>query len=145
MAVTLQQLQNLCQHLVNQFRDEQFNITPMLDRYRVLLHNYVNDLVFDKEQRAFLLEDFLEESCTALMKRTHIHYRRDYNNADHIASCCKLLVAIAVPLIQDDHRLAMHIIYYCLNPEGPFFRTFGTDWVCKSVTSAECGCVICNL
>lgn len=127
---TLKQVQGSCRNIVSQFRDEQCQIKTALEWYKIILQNYVSNLVYDEEQRTFIFEHFLEESCTALMKREHQHYQRDYNNADLIASCCKLLVTISVPLIKDDHPLAMHIIYYCLNAGNAFFRTFGNDWVC---------------
>lgn len=117
-----------CRHITNTFRDEQCNILTSVMWYENLLSHYVNNTEFNEEYRDFILNDFLEESCTALMKRRHIHWNTEYNNADHIASCCRMLVAIAVPLIKVDHPLSWTVIYYCLNAGNPFFRTFGLDW-----------------
>ena len=58
----------------------------------------------------------------------HHHYGADWNMADTINDCCKLLINIAVPLIKEDSDLAMQIIYFCMNSSNAFFRHFGHDF-----------------
>ena len=134
--IQFEKWKRLCVQTINAFRDEQCEIHSYLIWYEMLLTNYVNKRpiipntqIDEEEVNAFVLHHFLETSMTALMKREHIHWNTDYNNADLISNCCRLLVAIAVPLIKEDHPLSWSIIYHCLNAGIPFFRTFGLDWV----------------
>ncbi len=102
-----------------------------LSNYKFILSHCTKNTLYSEECRKYLFDRFLEDSCIALMKREHHHFNSDYNMADTINECCKLLINIAVPLIKDDSQLAMQFVYYCMNSSNPFFRHFGHDWVCK--------------
>lgn len=125
----LENIKGQCRNIVAAFRDEQNDITRALQSYKYLLTTYKSNQVYNEECRDFIRDRFLEDSCVALMKREHHHFQQDWNMADEINNCCKLLIQIAVPLIKDDSILAMQIIYNCLNTSNPFFRHFGHDWV----------------
>ena len=137
--LTFKKWKRLCAQMINALRDEQCDITDYLRWYEKMLTDYLNNkpiipnLTDTDEVREFFLNRFLDESVTAMMKREHIHWLKNYNMADLIANCCKLLVRIAVPLIKDDDPLSYTIIYYCMNAGTAFFRTFGLDWVCPYV------------
>ena len=124
-----EQIKQQCRLIIGAFRDEQNDITRALQNYKYILMHYKNAQTYTEECREYIMDRFLEDSCVALMKREHHHFQTDWNMADEINNCCKLLINIAVPLIKDDSHLAMQIIYYCLNTSNPFFRHFGHDWV----------------
>ncbi|MCP4053300.1 MAG: hypothetical protein GY739_09560 [Mesoflavibacter sp.] len=107
------------------------NYCGALSNYKFILSHCTKNTLYSEECRKYLFDRFLEDSCIALMKREHHHFNSDYNMADTINECCKLLINIAVPLIKDDSQLAMQFVYYCMNSSNPFFRHFGHDWVCK--------------
>ena len=125
----LENLKQTCAMIMNAFRDEEHDITRALQNYKYILHEFHANTSYDNECREYLRDHFIEDSCIALMKREHHYFSQDWNMADEINNCCKLLVSIAVPLIKDDSHLAMQIIYYCMNASNPFFRRFGHDWV----------------
>eukprot|EP01083_Nonionella_stella_P285307 971136_1 len=124
----LDQLKQTCRGIIITFRDETTDINRVLVNYKFILSHYSKNTLYSEECRKYLFDRFLEDSCIALMKREHHHFNSDYNMADTINDCCKLLINIAVPLIKDDSQLAMQIIYYCMNSSNPFFRHFGHDW-----------------
>ena len=125
----LKQLQQTCHFIIASFRDEEKDIMRALTNYRNLLTRYKSNEFYNKECRQYIGDHFLKDSCICLMKREHNHFKYFWNMADEICICCKLLIAIAVPLIKEDSRLAMNIIYYCLNCSSPFYSRFGHDWV----------------
>eukprot|EP01084_Bolivina_argentea_P320328 555774_1 len=124
----LDQLKQTCRGIIITFRDETTDINRVLVNYKFILSHYSKNTLYSEECRKYLFDRFLEDSCIALMKREHHHFNSDYNMADTINDCCKLLINIAVPLIKDDSQLAMQIIYYCMDSSNPFFRHFGHDW-----------------
>ena len=125
----LEQLKTTCKQIINRFLDEEWDITRALQHYRYILSNYKGNTIYNNECREYIHDHFIEISCIALFRRQHHNFREDWNMADEINNCCKLLVSIAVPLLKDDSHLAMQIIYYCMNSNNPFFRHFGHDWV----------------
>ena len=56
--------------IINCFRDEQQEITVSLRNYKYILFNYKNNTgIYSDTEREWILKEFLEPSCTSLMKR----------------------------------------------------------------------------
>ena len=128
-STQIEQLKHQCRLIITAVRDENTNIWKPLLHLKYILKHYDNTQVYNDECREYIVQHFLENAVIALLKRQHQNFQTDWNMADEIKSCCKLLVKIAVPLIKDDSELAMQIIYYCMNPSNPFNTHFGHDWV----------------
>lgn len=120
---------------LNAFRSNQRyradECSPSIKWYEKVLQIYAQNLSFTSNQtenakfRQWMLNSVVEPLMTALMQQNHT-----IDDVEHISNCCRYLVAIAVPLIKEDHPFSSAVIHHCLNTECPFFRTFGLKWVC---------------
>ena len=88
-----------CKDIISIFKDqkENYNITASLISYRQILKHYKDPTskLYDKTDRDFIVNQFLEESCMALFHRECDHAGCDYNLADLIRECCHTLILLS--------------------------------------------------
>ena len=127
----LKRLKIECASIMENFENEECDIYKQssLTNYKRILNNFIAKTVYNDECYEYLLNEFIEKSCIALLQREYTLNKEDYNMADQINECLKLLVKISIPLIQKDSKLAMQIIYHCMNSSSSFLKCFGHDWV----------------
>ena len=90
----LPDLKQTCESILSRFRDEEQDITRVLQNYKYILKKYKSSTHYNDECRQYIKSHLLKESYITLLKRQHTHSDNDWNLADSISECCKLLVQI---------------------------------------------------